>query len=433
MFKSSRIIITLICSSMLWVACGSDQNTINTDEHFIKSEKERVVSPVVSESELQTQVDGNIAFGFDLYQKVAQSKAGKNMMFSPHSISTAFAMLHAGARGNTETEVASTMHFELPQDKLHPVFNKLDQELKSRGKNIDPKEDDFFKLNIVNAMWGQKDYSFLPKYLDTLAENYGAGMHILDFILDAEGARQIINQWVEDQTNERIKDLLGPGSVDAATRLVLTNAVYFNATWSTKFEITNTKKEKFHIDDTQSIDVDMMNQEVDAPFAQLQDLQAVSIPYAGNDIEMLVIVPDAGKFNTVEANLNSQLIDSIDSNAKVKKVSLGLPRYEFKTDLSLIESLAEMGMNDVFSPNADLSGIDGTYTLMVTGVLHKSFIKVDEEGTEAAAATAIIVGESTSLPPESVSLKIDRPFIFLIRDKQTKAVLFVGRVINPTA
>jgi serpin B len=326
----------------------------------LQSDKERITSPDVNPSEQALLVEGNSAFAFELYQAL-KGKEG-NLFYSPCSISLALAMTYAGARNETAQQMADTLQFLIEQDRLHPAFNWLDAELAKRGEGAAGKDGEGFRLNIANAIWGQKDYEFLPDFLDVLAENYGAGLRILDFITETEKSRVTINKWVSDQTEGRIKDLIPQGAIDALTRLVLTNAIYFNAAWEYPFDEKITVNGPFYLLDGGQVSVPMMKQTESFNYTKGEGYQAVELLYDG----------------------------------------------------------------------ADFSGMTGNPELFISDVVHKAFVAVDEAGTEAAAATAVIMAGSA--PPElPVEVTIDRPFIFLIRDIDTGAILFVGRVLNPTA
>lgn len=414
------------------VGCGPQADEPNenpTTAQELRSDKQRVLTPQVPPQDMTAQVHGNGDFAFDLYQQV-RSKPG-NLFYSPHSISIALAMLHAGARTNTETQMEQALSYVLPQSQLHPALNKLDQDLSSRGKGAKAADGKAFRLNIVNAIWGQQDYSFLPSYLDVLALNYGAGLRLLDFMEYPEDSRREINSWVERETENRIKDLLPQGSIDSMTRLVLTNAIYFNAAWAEPFEKEATGAEPFYLHDGGKATVQMMNKLMQAGYAEGADYRAAALPYDGKELSMVVIVPKDGKFDSFEQSLDHATVDGIIQNLTDQQVIVGLPKFEFKDSLKLKEKLQALGMTDAFSSQADLSGIDGTKGLVVSDVLHKSFIKVNEEGTEEAAATAVIVAGSA--PVQHPELRADRPFIFLIRDHATGAILFVGRVVDPNA
>jgi len=397
---------------------------------LLMSDKPRETSPDVSEADLALLIDGNTAFAFDLYQALKEKDG--NLFYSPHSISVALAMTYAGARSDTAEQMADTLEFLLEQERLHPAFNWLDAELASRGEGAQGKDGEGFRLNIVNAIWGQKDYSFLSTFLDVLAENYGAGLRILDFINEAEKSRLAINDWVSDQTEDRIKDLIPEGAIDALTRLVLTNAIYFNAAWAYPFDEDVTANGAFYLLDGGQVNVPMMQQMQSFGYTDGEGYQAVELLYDGDELSMVILLPASGNFEAFEEGLEAQQISDIISDLQLAQVTLTMPKFEFDSEFSLKDTLAEMGMPAAFSEAADFSGMTGTRDLCISAVLHKAFVSVDEAGTEAAAATAVIVGE-TAVPGQSVEVTVNRPFIFLIRDIETGSILFVGRVLNPGA
>ncbi len=396
---------------------------------LVMSDKPRVTSPDVSKTDLALLIEGNSAFAFELYQALREKDG--NLFYSPHSISLALAMTYAGARGETAQQMANTLHFILSQDRLHPALNSLDIELSKRGQEAQGKDGEGFRLNIVNAIWGQKDYSFLPTFLDVLAENYGAGLRILDFMKEPEQSRMTINDWVSEQTEERIKDLIPQGAIDELTRLVLTNAIYFNAAWQYPFDEDATSEGDFFLLNGDKITVPMMRQTESFGYTGEDGYQAVELPYDGRELSMVILLPEQGKFASFEASLSRQLVDGIIQKIGYRQVALSMPKFEYESSFGLKQPLTTLGMEDAFIPEAaDFSGMDGRRDLFIQDVLHKAFVSVDEAGTEAAAATAVIVG-TTSMPPEPIEVKIDRPFIYLIRDIETGTVLFVGRVVNP--
>ena len=260
----------------------------------IQSEKQWVTSPDVNEADLATLVDGSSAFAFDLYQ--ALREADGNLFYSPHSISLALAMTYAGACGETAQQIANTLHFTLPQNLLHPAFNSLDLELGRCGEGAKGKDGEGFGLNIVNAIWGQEGYKFLSEFLDLLAENYGAGLRILDFVSAPEESRITINNWVSDQTEDRIEDLIPKGLIDTLTRLVLTNAIYFNAAWQYPFQEDMTEDGPFYLLDGGEVTVPMMRQAELLGYTEGDGYQAVELPYDGGELSMVLLLPPAGHF-----------------------------------------------------------------------------------------------------------------------------------------
>jgi serpin B len=341
-------------------------------------------------------------------------------------------MTYAGARGETETQMADTLRFLLSQQNLHPAFNGLDIELSQRGEGAEGKDGEGFRLNVVNAIWGQQDYEFLPEFLDVLAVNYGAGLRLLDFINQPEESRVTINNWVSDQTEERIKDLIPQGVIDSITRLVLTNAIYFNAAWMYPFEKESTSDGMFYLLDGSDVTVSMMKQTESFGYAEGEGYRAVELPYDGRELSMVIVLPGDGRFREFESSLTSALVDDILSDLELgrQKIALTMPKFEFESSFGLVDTLAGMGMPIAFSEGADFSGMTGNNDLCIGDVIHKAFVSVDEAGTEAAAATAVVM-ELTGIPQPPLELAIDRPFIFMIRDLETAAVLFVGRVENP--
>jgi len=396
----------------------------------LKSDKERITSPDVSTSEQALLVEGNSAFAFELYQALREE--GGNLFYSPYSISLALAMTYAGANGETAQQMADTLQFILDQDSLHPAINWLDAELAKRGEGAEGKDGEGFRLNIVNAIWGQKDYEFLPAFLDVLAENYGAGLRILDFMTETEKSRLTINDWVSDQTEGRIEDLIPQGAINELTRLVLTNAIYFNAAWAYPFDEEMTADGLFYLLDGEQVRVPMMKQTESFAYTEGEGYQAVELPYDGDELSMVILLPEAGKFEAFEEGLQAQQVDAIISDLQPTQVTLTMPQFEFDSEFSLKDTLAGMGMPIAFSSGADFSGMTSKPELFISDVMHKAFVAVDEAGTEAAAATAVIVG-LTAVPEPPVEVTIDHPFIFLIRDIETGAILFVGRVLNPGA
>jgi serpin B len=394
---------------------------------IVRSEKQRVTSLDVAPADLAELVAGNSAFAFDLYQAIRGHDG--NLFYSPYSISLALAMTYAGARGETERQMADTLHYALGQDRLHPAFNALDLELASRGEG-EGGQDGGFRLNIVNAIWGQTGYSFLPEFLDILAENYDAGLRVLDFVNAAEDSRVTINDWVSDETEAKIEDLLPPDSITSETVLVLTNAIYFNAAWMYPFQEEWTHDGTFDLLDGGQVTVPMMEQTEYFGYAEGEAYVAVELPYEGEKLSMVILLPEAGRFEEFTSALHAERVASILKDVGPQQVHLTMPKFTCECAFSLKETLTGMGMPAAFGA-ADFSGMDGTRSLFIDDVLHKAFVSVDEAGTEAAAATAVIVARAAPEPPKEVT--VDRPFVFMIRDIETGAILFLGHVVNPSA
>lgn len=407
----------------------------------LQSNLARQAPPASAAADLPALAEGNRDFALDFYQAV-RGREG-NLFYSPYSLSLALAMTYAGARGETADQMAATLHFDLPQDRLHPAFNALDQELAARSAPAavptptplpgQAAEAVRFRLNVANSLWGQAGYPFLPDFLDQLAENYGAGLRLTDYVADPEGSRQAINEWVSRQTEERIQDLIPEGAIDSLTRLVLANAIYFDAAWANPFEKDLTRDGPFYRRDGSQVTVPLMALSDPALLAHTQGegYQAVELPYVGGQVAMTLLVPDQGTFDAFEAGLDGARLEAILAGLEPRTVSLTMPKYRFEAEFSLAKTLTEMGMPDAFDPDrADFSGMDGTDLLLISDVFHKAFVAVDEAGTEAAAASAVVM-TLESMPVSDVSLVVDRPFIFLIRDVPTGTLLFVGRVLDP--
>ncbi|NPV74973.1 MAG: serpin family protein [Anaerolineae bacterium] len=395
------------------------------------SEKPRLKDPQVSPEDLLVLAQDNAAFALDLYQ-VLRLQDG-NLFYSPYSISTALAMTYAGAMGQTADQMSQALHFSLPPERLHPAFNALALDLAARPEQAGGDVKTPFELSVANALWGQKDFQFLPEFLDLLAQNYGAGMRLVNFSEDAEGSRRIINQWVSDQTRARIQDLLPPGSLDAMTRLVLTNAIYFKAGWLHQFEKESTRPAPFYLLDGSTVQAQTMRLNKPFGYAILENARALELPYEGGGVSMLLLLPDEGQFQAVEARLDGDLLGELQQNWQYGSVDLALPKFTFESQFDLNQALSGLGMADAFNASqADFSGMTGNRELYISSVVHKAFVAVDETGTEAAAATAVIMGATAAMPQEPVIFHFDRPFIFLIRDNQTGSILFAGRVLDPT-
>jgi serpin B len=400
------------------------------DIKIVGSSMERNTSPQPGAGELEAVVDGNNEFAFDCYKLVKEE--GGNVFFSPVSISFAFGMCYAGANGNTETEMARAMHFTLPENNLHNAFNALDLALTTEPENANPNNGEDLKLHIANSTWGQKDYYFVPDFLDILAYYYGAGMFTVDFKTDPEKCRLLINDWVSDKTEERINDLLPPGSITDLARLVLTNAIYFKANWLDPFKEEDTKDGRFNLPDGTGVTVPLMHQVMTTSYCEVGgQYQAIKLGYQGTrKNSMVIILPAEGQFESVENKLTNAQFGQILQAMGRYQVTLTMPRYSFEWQKSLKSTLQSLGMSDAFIfMQADFSGINGDYDLFIHDVFHKAFVAVDEIGTEAAAATAIIVG-TTSMPP-TATMTIDRPFIFAIYNDDTGAILFLGRLMQP--
>jgi serpin B len=366
---------------------------------------------------------GNNAFACDLYGKL-RAKEG-NLFFSPFSISTALAMTSAGARGDTLSQMEKTLH--LPeQQKLHPALAALTKELAGDAKKR------AYVLRVANALWGKTGEKFLPAFLKLTRDHYGAGFQQVDFAGDTEGARRTINAWVEKQTEGKIKDLFGKGVLKRDTRLVLANAIYFQGDWASQFKKDQTKKEDFTREDGTRVPVPLMHQEARFGYVETAEAQVLEMPYAGKQLSMVAVLPRKGtKLAEVEKGLSADKLAGWVKALRQHKVKVWLPRYQLESAFQLNQTLQALGMELAFSQQADLSGMNGKGGLYIGAVVHKAFVEVDEKGTKAAAATGVAIQPTSARIDKTASFRADRPFVFLIRDQKSGAVLFLGRVREP--
>ncbi|MFH1147740.1 MAG: serpin family protein [Pseudomonadota bacterium] len=407
---------------------SNNSNQPATDGGFgvAGSQMARDTAPDATQEELGELVQGNTEFAIDLYHELRAEEEG-NLFFSPYSISTALAMAYAGARNETSDEMASVLGLSPLKDKVHAAFNALDLDLASSEDG----EESGFKLRIANSTWVQDGYPFETSFLDLLAENYGSELCTVDFRIAPEEARIAINNEVKRQTEGKIEELVTRGLISELTRFVLTNAIYFKATWNTRFDEELTKDGSFNLPNGETAKAAMMHHTENFRYAEGADYQSVELPYKGGETSMVLLLPRAGRFADFENGLIYSTMDKIFKELQIRRVELALPRFNISSSPDTTEALKRLGMHAPFDPHsADFSGIDGGQDLFISAVVHKAVISVDENGTEAAAATAI-VGSTTSYV-EPVTVTVDRPFIFVIRHINTGTILFMGRITNPT-
>jgi serpin B len=399
---------------------------------LLRADVQRDAAPQIDPVDQSTLVSGNAAFAFDLYQRLRNQDG--NLIYSPYSISVALAMTYAGANGTTAQQMADTLHFDLPQDKLHPAFNALGLALDSRNSVYDDpvsgEKKTAVQLEIANALWAQAGYPFKAPFLEVLGRNYDAGVQQVDFVNAPEPARQAINQWAAEKTHDKIQEVVPQGSITPYTRLVLANAIYLNALWQSRFDEVATQDEPFHLLDGSQTQVKMMHQQARFGYASGDGYQVVDLPYWGGQLSMLALIPEAGKFEDVESTFDAARFDYIRGSVTPSLLNLGLPRFETETSTGLSDILIEMGMPEAFSDQADFTGMADD-SLAISDVLHKAFIRVNESGTEAAAVTAVVVGVTSVETDEPLNLTIDRPFLYVLYDHDSGAILFMGRVLNP--
>jgi serpin B len=386
--------------------------------------------PSSPSSDLATLVQSDNTFAIDLYGQLREQPG--SLFFSPESISTAFAMAYAGANGQTAAEMQQVFHFTLPPERLHPAMGAL-----LTGMNAPHKG---YALSVADALWAEQDEKFLPAYLKLVETNYSAGFHPVDFKTSPDAARGIINGWIEKQTNNKIQNLLGPGTVTPLTRLILTNAIYFKAAWADQFEKNGTKNEDFHLSAGKTIQAPMMHNWGGYEYFKGPAFQALLLPYEKDEISMLILLPDdIDGLAALERSLTAENLHKwIASLSYAEEVIVSMPRFKITQQFELSSTLENLGMKAAFDSNsADFSAMTGNKNLLISAAIHKAYIDLDENGTEAAAATAVVIGMAMAAPPLSpppppIVFTADHPFLFLIRENASGAILFMGRVADPT-
>ncbi|CAH1272144.1 SERPINB9 [Branchiostoma lanceolatum] len=368
----------------------------------------------------------NTEFALNLYRELCGQNPAGNVFFSPYSISVALAMTSLGARGSTEGGMKGTLCFkDMPNDALHETFSKLHQQLYASDK---------YTLQTANRLYGEKTYSFLQDFLNATKKNYGAELASVDFKGAAEQVRGTINQWVEERTKNKIKDLIPAGAVDAMTRLVLVNAIYFKGNWDKQFDANMTHDLDFDINNNEKVKVRMMRKEANFNYGVFEELKCrvLELPYVEKELSMLIFLPDAVEgIRDLESALTAATLQTVSSKMYSTKVNLLLPRFKLEQEFGLGDTLKKMGMAEAFSDAADFSGMSGSKDLFISAVVHKAFVEVNEEGTEAAAATGVMM-RARMMPRPPTPFIADHPFLFLIRDNRTNSVLFFGRMSQPT-
>lgn len=373
--------------------------------------------------EINAIAEGNTSFAFELYRHLKEREG--NLFLSPYSISTALAMTCGGARENTAKQMAETLQFSLDGSRLHAAFADL------RDRLDEVQREGQVQLSIANSLWPQRGNPFLKDYLELCRTYYGASITLLDYRQDPEGARVAINKWAEDKTQGKIMNLIPPGLMDIMARLVLTNAIYFKGNWGRQFQTEETKGSTFTLLNGKKVPVLLMSQAAEFRYAESGSLQVLELPYAGGQLSMLILLPkDPKDLLQLEANLAVGELHEWIAGLSSRKITVFLPRFKATSAFRLDKELQRMGMEDAFSSKANFSGMDGSTDLFISAVVHKAFVDVNEEGTEAAAATAVIMK-----PTMMASIKVfraDHPFVFLILDNQTRSILFIGRLVDPT-
>ena len=380
----------------------------------------------ITKEGLSNVIDANNKFALDLYSEY-KSEEG-NVFFSPYSISTALAMTHEGAKGQTAEEMQSVFYFPEDDSVRRSGFANLYNEINKGDKN--------FKLSTANALWAEQNFQFLEEYFNLINQYYDGKVTNLDFKQDSEGSRVIINNWVEDKTNNKIKDLIPSGLITPMTRLVLTNAIYFKGDWVKQFNEDETREQDFKVSSNNNVKVKMMQRTDDESifgYAENNQLQILELPYSGEELSMLLLLPKDDNLESFENSINSEKLSEWKSDLNEQRVDIFIPRFKFETKYLMADTLSQMGMPTAFSNAADFSGMTGRRDLFISQVIHQAFVEVNEEGTEAAAATAVIMKEFSAGPggPKTPVFMADHPFIFIIQQKDSGNILFMGRVSNP--
>jgi serpin B len=439
----TKLLVALTALAMVAASCGdtavsstipgastSTTSPASPPPTSVRADLARADSTDTTDAEIAALVAGDTAFARDLFAAAASD--GGNVIISPYSIAAALTMTYAGARANTATEMAAALHLALTDDRIHAARNELDWRITLPAPQPESDDREPFTIAVANSLWGHYDYPFLASFLETLAVDYDAGLNLVDFVASSEAARVAINTWVEDATNGRIADLIPEGVITSLTRLVIVNAIWFKANWAVPFDPDNTADGPFALLDGSTVVVPLMQQAGRFGYTTGDGYAAVLLPYAG-DAAMRIILPDAGRFDAVRERFVAG--DLGDLEFADFQVDLTMPKWEFTSEVGLKQALQSLGMVAAFTEpslaaGADFTGITEARELFVHDVLHKAFIAVDEEGTEAAAATAVIIGVTSQ--PDTATMTIDRPFLFTIEHNSTGEVLFVGQVVDPS-
>jgi serpin B len=444
--KSSKLLFSIVMTSALMLgACVPVQSPtepypVDDPEYPVPGEEEPgevtdssgdvayIVDPQADPEAVRQLAHSNNAFALALYQALRDEDG--NLIYSPFSIFQALLMTGAGAEGETASQMANVLGVDVNDPAIHNLMNALNQALTKHPEYLQSDAQPL-TFNIANALWAQKDYHFEQSFLDTLSANYNAGLKLVDFN-NPDEARALINLWVAAQTNDKIKELIPEGVLSNMTRLVLTNAIYFKGAWSNQFEEKDTKDGSFTLADGSSKNVPFMHGNFTLSALVSDKIHAISLPYEGGTYAMAAIMPLVD-FENFEAQLTAadleQLLTLLQSNRAM--VDFSMPKFQSESSLGLADKLAALGMPDAFdAQKADFSGMTGKPDLMISSVLHQATIEVNEEGTEAAAATAVVMN-LTSMPGESYTIRLDKPFIYVIYETTTNTIVFMGRVVNP--
>lgn len=424
-----KLIFAIIIVLALIFASLYIMNNDDSEVDVIVKNDTNIIYPSVEPSYALDVKAANNQLALDLYSIYSQQDG--NVFYSPYSISSALSMTYEGAKGKTAEEMRSVLHLPESREQVRTEYKALFEEMNKPGKP--------YFLKTANALWAQKDYPFLDSYFKNVETYYSGKATNLDFIKDTENSRVTINDWVEEKTNDKIKDLIPKGVLAPETTLVLTNTLYFKGNWSSKFEAENTKEADFTQTNGEKIKVNMMHQTSYYDYIESEETQMIELNYLGDDLSMIVILPKEDIVD-FEKTLTSDKIEKLKNSSKREKVALSLPKFKFETKYTMSKNLKAMGMPTAFdgykadfTAMFDKSAVPSDENLYIDEVIHQTFIEVTEYGTEAAAATAVVMVRTTSVDMEEPKIfNANHPFIFIIQQKDTGNILFMGRVSTPT-
>jgi len=397
-----------------FVSCGAKEKTIEVDDKGASIEGSKVI------------VQANNEFAFDLYAQFSKENTDDNIFYSPYSIQVALTMTYEGAKGKTAEEMQSVLHVPEDANVRRPNFAYIYNAINEKDKK--------YNLSTANALWAQRDFRFLEEYTNNIEKYYGGKVTNCDFVGAPEKARETINTWVADHTNQKIKDLIPRGIIGDATRLVLTNAIYFKGTWVVQFDKNETREEDFRTSTGDIVKVPMMrlvDRDARFKYAETDEVQVLELPYEGDDLAMFMVLPKEHDLSDIEESIDPAALSAWQDMLREQKVDIYIPKFKFTTKYFMVKTLSAMGMPTPFSSDADFSGMNGARNLFIQNVIHQAFVEVNEEGTEAAAATAVVM-ELTSVGPKTPIFRADHPFIFIIQETETGNILFLGRVCDPS-
>jgi len=420
--KQNFLLKTLLILSFLGIISFFLYNKFfDTSKNDIEKTDSKREIPVASSDNVTQIAESCNAFSCNLYSQLKQEDG--NLFFSPFSISTALEMAYAGARGITEKEMAQVLHNTLSQEQLHPAYANLIQTLNN-------EQNDSYELSVANKLFIQKNFKLLPSFETIIKTNYTDALGFVDFVNNPQAAVDTVNNWVSLKTKEKIKDIISTKDIDDLTRLVIANAIYFKGKWEKPFDTKSTKISTFHVDNKNNVEVNTMRKKEKYNYMENDSLKMLELYYKEKNLSMVIILPnEIDGLQDIEKNITSETLTNWMSQLQSKKVTVEIPKFEIETSYHLKDNLKKMGMPSAFSGSANFKGM-AQEPLYISKVIHKAFIKTDEEGTEAAAATVIIMAKF-AMREEPKTFIADHPFIFLIKDNQTDLILFMGRLAKP--